>query len=448
MGANWAGENRRIAVVGSGIAGLSAAWLLNKRYPVTLFERDRRLGGHSNTVDVETPDGAMPVDTGFIVYNNRTYPNLVALFDHLGVATCRSDMSFGASISAGELEYSSAGLNGMIGQRGNLVRGRFWTMLLDILRFYRDAPKLLGRADLEELTLGEYLDANGYSPAFIDDHLLPMGAAIWSTTSRQMRAYPLIAFVRFFASHGLLDLNVLSRPKWRTVLGGSRNYVARLADGLDVRLQSDIAAILRQADGVEIVSADGQREHFTDVVIATHADQALKLLGDADATEQATLGAFSYTDNTAVLHTDPSLMPKRRRVWASWNYIGEPATDDDTQLCVTYWMNRLQQLPTQTQVFLTLNPTRPVAPGLLHQAIGYSHPLFDHHALAAQRRLPALQGRRNTWFAGSYFGHGFHEDALKAGLAAAEALGGVVRPWHAAVPTVPPAPLPELEVAR
>ena len=443
MGANWAGENRRIAVVGSGIAGLSAAWLLNQRYPVTLFESDRRLGGHSNTVEVETPDGPVPVDTGFIVYNDRTYPNLMALFDHLGVATCRSDMSFGASIGAGELEYSSVSLNGMLGQRGNLVRGRFWAMLLDIVRFYRAAPKLLDRSDLEALTLGDYLDANGYTAAFVDDHLLPMGAAIWSTTSQQMRAYPLIAFVRFFASHGLLDLNVVRRPKWRTVLGGSRNYVTRLADGLDVRLKSDIAAILRRPDGVDIVHSGGHREHFTDVVIATHADQALRLLGDPDAAETAALGAFSYTGNTAVLHSDPSLMPRRRRVWASWNYIGEPAADTDTQLCVTYWMNRLQQLPTRTQVFLTLNPTRPVAPGLLHQAIAYSHPLFDHHALAAQRRLPALQGRRNTWFAGSYFGHGFHEDALKSGLAAAEALGGVLRPWHAAGSIMPAPRAPE-----
>lgn len=443
MGVSWAGENRHIAVIGSGVAGLSAAWLLSKRYRVTLFERDRRLGGHSNTLDVPTPDGVVPVDTGFIVYNNRTYPNLTALFEHLGIASYGSDMSFGASIDGGALEYSSASLGGFIGQPANLVRGRYWSMLRDILRFYQEAPKLLDRSDLEGQTLGDYLDANGYSTAFVDDHLLPMGAAIWSTTSRQMRAYPLIAFVRFFASHGLLSLNVLKRPRWRTVLGGSRMYVARLADGLDVRLGADIATILRRPEGVEIVHADGQREQFTDVVIATHADQALRLLGDADANERSVLGAFTYTDNTAVLHTDATLMPRRRRTWASWNYIGDTGTGEDTQLCVTYWMNRLQQLSTRTQVFLTLNPTRPIAEGHMHQAIAYTHPHFDHAALTAQRELPGLQGRRNTWFAGSYFGHGFHEDALKAGLEAAEVLGGVMRPWATSAAATRQVRLPE-----
>ncbi|WP_423067247.1 NAD(P)/FAD-dependent oxidoreductase [Devosia sp. CN2-171] len=428
MGANWAGEHRKIAVVGSGIAGLSAAWLLAKRYPVTLFESDRRLGGHSNTVTVATDDGPVAVDTGFIVFNEATYPNLVALLDHLGVPSQRSCMSFAASIAGGRTEYSSVSVNGFIGQRSNIVRPRFWSMVSDILRFYRAAPLLLkSPTAYADTTLGEYLDTHGYNDAFIEDHLLPMGAAIWSTTAHEMRAYPLVAFVRFFASHGLLEL--INRPQWRTISGGSISYVVRLSDGLDIRLNSRILGIRRHADGVDIIGTDGHVETFTDLVIATHADTALSLLADPSDDERQVLGAFRYTDNTAVLHSDTSLMPKRRRVWASWNYVGEARDTNDTQLCVTYWMNRLQELPTKTPLFVTLNPIRPVAEGKLHQAIAYTHPLFDHAALAAQEQLWRIQGNRRTWFAGSYFGHGFHEDALQSGLAAAEALGDVERPW-------------------
>lgn len=444
MGANWSSE-KRIAVIGSGIAGLSAAWLLNQRHPVTLFESDSRLGGHANTVTVDAPAGPIAVDTGFIVYNERTYPNLTALFAHLGVATQASEMSFAASLDDGRIEYSSVGLNGFIGQRSNLLRPRFYAMLLDILRFYRTAPTLLARPELEHITLGAYLEANGYAEAFIEDHLLPMGAAIWSTTAREMRAYPLLAFIRFFASHGLLDL--INRPKWRTVSGGSRSYVQRLAEDLDIRLASRIASVRRHHGAVELVDAQGHTETFTDVVFATHADRALRLLGDPTPDERNILGAFRYTDNTAVLHSDPALMPRRHRVWASWNYIGDTATDDDRQLCVTYWMNRLQHLDPATPLFVTLNPTRPVAEGTLHQAIAYTHPLFDHAALAAQHRLWSLQGQRHTWFCGSYFGHGFHEDALQSGLAVAEALG-VRRPWQVAAGSGRIVTAPALEAAE
>jgi len=424
---NWPGE-KRIAVIGSGIAGLSSAWLLAQRYPVTLFEADKRLGGHTNTVTVPTADGPVAVDTGFIVFNNHTYPNLTALLDHLGVTHQHSDMSFGASIDGGRVEYSSVGLNGFIGQRANLVRARFYRMVRDILRFYSAAPRLLDHPEKHgHLTLGEYLDQHRYSDAFIEDHLLPMGAAIWSTTSSQMRAYPLLAFCRFFASHGLIKL--IDRPLWRTISGGSQSYVGPLIENVDIRLGARIDHIRRYPGHVDIAHADGSIEAFSDVVVATHADQALRLLADPDQDERDLLGAFRYTDNTAVLHTDASLMPKRRRVWASWNYIGESTATDDTQLCVTYWMNKLQELTTKTQLFVTLNPTRPIAEGHLIDAIAYTHPLFDHTALAAQEKLWTLQGRRRTWFAGSYFGHGFHEDALQSGLAAAEGIGGVIRPW-------------------
>jgi predicted NAD/FAD-binding protein len=416
-------------VVGSGISGLSAAWLLSQTMRVTLYESEARLGGHSNTVVVPTADGPIPVDTGFIVYNERNYPNLVALFHEIGVQTSASEMSFAASLDGGELEYSGSGLNGLMGQRGNVVRPRFWRMMRDILRFYREAPSLLQRSDLDGLTLGEYLDRNRYAAAFVEDHLLPMGAAIWSMTAREMRDYPLLAFVRFFASHGLL--NLVDRPIWRTVQGGSREYVSRLsarfADG--IRLDTPVARIVREDGGVVITDASGNTDSFTDVVIATHADQALRLLGDADAQERSVLGSFRYTDNLAVLHSDAALMPRRKRVWSSWNYIGDHQSEGARPLCVTYWMNRLQNLDNRHPLFVTLNPSRDIDPAKRIESFRYTHPLFDQRALDAQKQLWRLQGGRNTWFCGAYFGYGFHEDGLQAGLAAAEDLADVRRPW-------------------
>jgi predicted NAD/FAD-binding protein len=421
---------RSVAVIGSGISGLSAAWLLSRTMRVTLYESEARLGGHSNTVVVPTANGPIPVDTGFIVYNERNYPNLVALFNEIGVETAASEMSFAASLDGGKLEYSGSGLNGLMGQRGNVVRPRFWRMMRDILRFYREAPGLLQRADLDGLTLGDYLDRNHYAGAFVEDHLLPMGAAIWSMTAREMRDYPLLAFVRFFASHGLL--NLVDRPTWRTVQGGSREYVQRLsahfADA--IRLKTPVARITREDGRVLITDGSGHTDSFTDIVIATHADQALRLLGDADGPERSVLGAFRYTDNLAVLHSDDRLMPKRKRVWSSWNYIGDRQNEGTQPLCVTYWMNRLQNLDNRHPLFVTLNPTRAIDPDKTMESFQYTHPLFDQPALDAQKQLWRLQGRRNTWFCGAYFGFGFHEDGLQAGLAVAEDLANVRRPWN------------------
>ncbi len=422
---------RKIAVIGSGVSGLSAAWLLDKSADVTLFEADSRLGGHANTVTVEQSGKAdIAVDTGFIVYNERNYPNLVALFDHLGVQTEASDMSFAASLRGGRLEYSGTSINGLFGQRSNLLRPRFWNMVRDVMRFYKQAPALLDDASLQGVSLGEYLDSNGYSLTFIDDHLLPMGAAIWSTTAAGMRAYPLHAFIRFFVNHGLVQLS--GRPQWRTVKGGSREYVSRIMSQFKgtVVLDSKIAGIRRSDDGVKVLDRSGHLSVFDDVVIATHADQALSLLADADANERSVLGAFDYTRNTAVLHSDETLMPKRRNVWSSWNYLSEPNSTGAEQLCVTYWMNRLQNIDEATPLFVTLNPSRPVNPTKIIRTFDYTHPLFDTKALEAQKLLWSLQGRRNTWFCGAHFGSGFHEDGLQSGLAVAEAVGGVKRPWN------------------
>lgn len=423
--------SRRIAVLGSGISGLSAAWGLAERHAVTLFEREARPGGHSHTVDLDLPEGRVPVDTGFIVFNERTYPNLQALFAHLGVATQPTDMSFAASIEGGRFEYSGSNLRGLFAQKRNLLRPRMWRMLAQTLRFYRESRRALDHA--ADLTLGDYLLQSGYDAAFVRDHLLPMGGAIWSTSAEQMLRHPLEAFVRFCDNHGLLQLT--DRPQWRTVLGGSRVYVERLlADrAVDLRLNARIERVERDEDGPVIVMADGRRERFAAVVLATHADQALGLLARPTDAESRLLGAMRYQPNRAVLHGDRDLMPRRRAAWSSWNVISDApiggAGGDDSLICVTYWMNRLQHLPTARPIFVTLNPSRPVDPARIWAEFDYAHPLFDLAAMRAQRQLWRLQGQGGVWFCGAYFGAGFHEDGLQSGLAVAEALGGVRRPW-------------------
>ncbi len=427
----------RIAVVGSGVAGLGAAWLLSSRHEVVVYEAEGRLGGHSNTVEASAPDGGtIPVDTGFIVYNERTYPNLIRLFEALDVPTEPSNMSFAVSVDQGSFEYAGS-LPGLFAQRRNLLRPRLWRLVRDLLRFYRQAPDFLGSA--EDLSIADYLAREGYSGAFMDDHLLPMAAAIWSCSIDEIQSFPTRSFLRFNQNHGLMQLR--DRPQWRTVTGGSREYVRRIAApfAADARLNTPVAAVRRAANGVTVVDAQGHADEFDQVVLACHGDTARRILGEnASAAESEVLACFRYQSNRAILHRDPALMPRRRGVWSSWNYLSGRTAERERAVSVTYWMNRLQNLDPAVPLFVSLNPIAEPQPDLVEMETVYDHPVFDAAAVAAQARLPEIQGVRRTWFCGSYCGYGFHEDALQAGFAVAGALGCPV-PWSAEVVPASPA---------
>ncbi|MCR9267681.1 MAG: FAD-dependent oxidoreductase [Alphaproteobacteria bacterium] len=417
---------QKIAVIGSGIAGLSAAWRLSQTHDVTLYEAAPRLGGHANTVSTRIGGTDVDVDTGFIVFNPPNYPNFTPMLAHLGVASAPSDMSFSASLDGGAFEYSS-NPNGLFAQKRNFVRPRMWRMLSDLLRLHEQARRL--DPETEVRSLDEFLRAEGYSASFREDHILPMCAAIWSSPVEQMRAYPARAFFRFFVNHGLLQLT--NRPLWRTVQGGSQTYVKALADQIrgEIRTGTPIRKIRRDDSGATVFT-DQDETRFDQVVLACHSDQALGLLEDADGLETSLLGAIRYRPNTAVLHTDTRLMPRRRKAWAAWNYLEARREADKTaRISLTYWMNVLQPLPTTTPVLVTLNPEVEPDPALVLKTDHYDHPVFDAAAVQAQQEFGALQGHRNTWYAGAWLGSGFHEDGIQSGLAVAEALGAPERPW-------------------
>jgi hypothetical protein len=421
-------EGLRIAVVGTGVSGLSAAWLLARSHDVVVYEAEARLGGHANTVDAQLKSGErVPVDAGFIVFNEAAYPNLTALFAHLGVRTEPSCMSFGASLRDGETEYSGQSLSSVFADRSKAMSPRFLSMLADIARFHRDARRSLVEGLSAAVSMAEFVGRRGYGRAFVGDFLKPMASAIWSTPASKILDYSALAFIRFYENHGLL--RVLDLPAWRTVSGGARRYVEKISAGFarNVRLATPVTSIRRLGDGVEISDARGGLDRFDAAVIAVHADAALRLIEHPSTEERRLLGAFRYQKNKAVVHFDETAMPRRRLVWSSWNYVG-----GRDRAGVTYWMNRLQNLARPENVFVTLNPSGPALDDSVVAEFEYEHPIFDVAAAAAQRELWTLQGRSGVWYCGAHFGQGFHEDGMQAGLAVAEALGRLRRPWSVA----------------
>jgi len=415
----------RIAIIGTGIAGLSAAYLLHPHHDITVYEKEPRVGGHSRTVTVRHGDRHIAVDTGFIVFNPRNYPNLTALFRRLDVPTKKSDMSFGLSVDGGRLEWGARDLNSMFGQRINLLRPKFYKLLLDVLRFNATAAAEAERSP--DLTLGQMLARMGLHDGFQRNFLLPMAGAIWSCPPQQILEFPARSFVRFFINHELMSIK--SRPQWWTVDGGAQAYVERLSAPFDDRIRTGCAAVRvwRKPRGVEILDANGCLDRYDEVVFAGHANDTLAILADPSPEEQKTLGAIRYQRNEMVLHRDPSFMPKNRRCWASWVYHCE-AQDDGAALFVTYWMNRLQGIDDRYPVFVTLNPARSVAEADVFDRHSFMHPVFDFAAFKAQDELKAMQGRRNSWFCGAHMGYGFHEDGLVSAMRVAERLGARA-PW-------------------
>jgi predicted NAD/FAD-binding protein len=405
----------KVAIIGTGIAGNVAAYHLREEHDITVYEANAYVGGHTNTRDIDTADGPLPVDTGFIVFNNRTYPNFIKLLDELEVESLDSEMSFSVRRDRPSLEYNGSTLDGLFAQRRNVVRPSFLKMIRDILRFNREAPLFL-EEERYDVTLGEYLDAGGYGRGFANDYLVPMGSAIWSAEPVMMREMPAHFFIRFFRNHGLLSLD--DRPVWRVIKGGSREYVRRLVEGHRdrIRLNCPVRSVERRPDGVVIRAEGCEAEHFDAVFMACHSDQALALLSDPTETESEVLGAIPYQPNIAVLHTDDRMMPKRQRAWASWNY--HMAGGDNERVTLTYHMNRLQRLTCDEQYFVTLNSAEMIDPGRIIAEIDYSHPVFTAEGVNAQARQEELNGANRTYFCGAYWRYGFHEDGVVSALSA------------------------------
>ncbi|MDX1975216.1 MAG: FAD-dependent oxidoreductase [Rickettsiales bacterium] len=417
---------QKIAIIGTGISGMGAASLLHPHHEITVYEKNGTVGGHSRTVQAKTPDGIIPVDTGFIVFNHRNYPLLTKLFSHLNVPIAKSDMSFSASIEDGWLEYGTNHPLNVFTQKRNLLRPAFWGMIRDVLKFNKRAKNYLDKDP--SITLGKCLDELGMGAWYRNYFLLPMGACIWSTPLEQMLEYPAHSFIRFFDNHGLLTLN--DQPQWCTVVGGSREYVERLTLPFKsrIRLNSGVTTVERNDNGVTILDTHGNREIFDQVIFGCHADQTLAILKNPTADEERVLGSFRYQNNRMVLHSDTSFMPKHKGAWASWVYLSEKREDKNSCVSLSYWMNRLQPLATNTPMIVTLNPGREPSNELVHDEYWFEHPLFDEAAIRAQADIKNIQGRDRLWFCGAYQRYGFHEDGLGSAVAMVRQMG-IEPPW-------------------
>lgn len=411
----------KVAVVGTGVSGNVAAYLLKaSNHDVVVYEKENRVGGHAHTISITSGDRDVAVDTGFIVFNELNYPNFAALLRQLGVATVETDMGFSVSEQFGRFEWSARGntffktLNGLFAQRSNLLSPAFYRMLLDIRRFNREAAKDLEYGRLGDLTLGDYLSRRGFSQQFLQHYLLPMGAAIWSCTTKEIFDFPASSFIAFLKNHLLLQSQ---RQVWRTVVGGSRNYVDSITASFrgNIRLGTAVKALKRTFENVIVVDGEGRKEAFDQVVVATHPDQALAIFDDASDDERAILGAIRYRVNNVHVHCDSRLMPKRKSAWAPWNFIRLDVNGTSHE-SVTYWMNALQNIDRSFPVFVTLNPPVEPAPEMTFARLVYEHPQFDRYAIAAQSRMDSIQGLARTWYCGAWMGYGFHEDGATAGM--------------------------------
>lgn len=422
-----------IAIIGSGIAGLSAAYLLQDKHNVTVYEKEPRLGGHSRTITVKYGDRIIPVDTGFIVFNERNYPSLTALFRRLGVNVKNSDMTYAFTTGEGRFEWGAKDFNTIFGQRRNLLRPSFLHLLREVIRFNAEVVERV--ANDPDITLGQLIESMGLSDNFKRYYLLPISGAIWSCPPQQMLQFPAKLFVNFFDNHGLLAMS--GQPQWLTVDGGSQQYVQRLAAALKRRPLNGVGAarVERSAGGACVRDTTGTDTTFDHVVFACHPDQAIALLADPNDAERQALGAIRYEENLAILHKDPRFMPRRRRCWSAWNYHAG-REGDEAQVTLTYWMNKLQSIDERYPLFVTLNPTAPVADADIFDKTTFHHPVFDTEAIAAQRKLALMQGERNTWFCGAYMRHGFHEDGLVSAMTVAAKLGARA-PWITPEPIEP-----------
>ena len=414
----------RIAIIGTGISGLGAAYLLQHEHELVVYEKNAYVGGHSRTIDVPVEHGVLPVDTGFIVFNDWNYPHLFGLFDHLKVPYQKSDMSFGVSINQGWLEYSSGGL---FAQRSNLIRPQYWRMLFDVFKFNKQALAYIDRDP--SISLGDCLEKLNMGTWFKRYYILAMGAAIWSCPVETIMQFPAQTFLRFFKNHGLLSIN--HRPQWYTVTGGSREYKSRLIQSFEaqIRLNTGAVSVVHQDDEIQVTDQHGDTQAFDHVIFACHADEALQMMAQPSADEADILSHFKYQSNQIIVHSDISFMPQHQQCWASWVYLSEQQEDKSNGVSLSYWMNNLQSLDTKIPIIITLNPARRPKEALIIDEHHFTHPIFDYHAIVSQSKIQRIQGKRNFWFCGAYQRYGFHEDGLLSAVNVVKAIGGSI-PWE------------------